>query len=339
VQEVLALAYAGGTLELLTAMSPPGVPCCATVQVLKRGANGRFSSPQTLVANADGGTIGRLIPLADGRLLAVIAAPGGLWVTEARGAGPFAPVRALTPPGVQPVALAASAAGGGGSAVAWTQGSSQTVFAAIARPRATPSRVRRLVVVPAGHSIDGLQLVPGAAAGFTVAWTESWSDAAGVYHSRAMAGDPERGTGGPVRGRALSGAGGVASALGVAGDGRGDEVALWDVCASDACVVRGSARRAGRWFGAPASLGAIDAGQSPVVTMAPDGSGLSGWIAGGRAVLAGLTGGARLGFGAPRAISGGLAANLDVAQGQGGEAVATWTQGTAAPHVFASLSR
>jgi hypothetical protein len=44
-------------------------------------------------------------------------------------------------------------------------------------------------------------------------------------------------------------------------------------------------------------------------------------------------------FGPPRAISGGLADDLAVGFGVGGDAVAAWTQGTFAPEVFASVMR
>jgi hypothetical protein len=341
-QEVLAIAYSGPALDLLTAAGPPGQPCCSTAQVIRRGV------PQTLVRGVGGGATGQLVPLANGRMLAVIAGPQRLWVTEAPRAGGFGAVRGLTRPGVAPAALAATGTPGGGASLAWTQGSGSSVIGASAGPGATPSRPRVLLTRPVGHTIDGVQLVSGPS-GLTLAWTESFTDAAGVYHARAYAADLT----GAERIRALSGASEVVSGLTLAGDGGGDEVAAWDACpaGSDACVVQSAVRlhaparsrhRGGRspsrWFGPARSLGAIDAGQSPEATMAPDRASLLGWITGGRVVLAGMLPSAT-GFGAAVPMSGGLAANLALGFGSTGEAVATWTQGTFSTSVFASVAR
>jgi hypothetical protein len=99
-------------------------------------------------------------------------------------------------------------------------------------------------------------------------------------------------------------------------------------------------RARARWFGALSSLGAIDPGDSPQVSMAPAGQSLVGWLTGGRVALAlatGRAGAAR--FGAARLASGGLADNLTLGFGPTGEAVATWTEGTTAPGVFVSVMR
>jgi hypothetical protein len=340
VQEILAVAFSGSMLELLTASGSPGQPCCATVQVVRRGASSGFARPQTIVTGVGGGATGRLVPLGNGRILAVIAGPGRLWVTEASATGPFAAARGLTHAGSAPAALAVTATPGGGSAVAWTQGSAGSVMAASAGPGATPSRPHPLIKVPPGHAVDGLQLAPRPA-GLTIAWTESWNDAAGAYHSRAMAADlvgPRE----PVRPRALSAPGDIASALALASDGTGEEVAAWNVCSSTsvACVLKVKARRRGRarWFGATSRLGPIDPGQSPVLTMAADRAALLGWITGGRSVVAEMRPGATR-FGPSRPMSGGLADNLALAYGPTGEAVATWTQGTFTVGVFAGVGR
>jgi len=335
-QEVLALAYSGTTLELLTARNTPGQPCCTTVDVTRRGPGGAFSGPQQLVSNVGGGTTGRLVPLADGRLLAVIGAPQGLWVAEARGTGWFARARALTPTGVSPVALGVTGTPDGGSTAVWTEGSGESVFIASGAPGAPPSRPHTLLTVAPGHTIDDLQLVPRTG-GLTVAWTESWTDALGQYHAHAMAADL-LGSAQPIRPRALSAPANVASFLSLAADGHGDQVAAWNVCSSDLCALQSSIRKAGgAWFGAPSRLGRIDAVAGPLVTMAPDRSSLIAWIRGGQVVLAGLPRGA-LHFRAPRPLSGALAADLALGFGPSGVAVATWTQGTYSPDVFASLS-
>jgi hypothetical protein len=346
-QEVLAIAYSGPTLDLLTAAGPPGQPCCSAVQVIRRGV------PQTLVRGVGGGATGQLVPLANGRMLAVIAGPQRLWATEAPRAGGFGALRGLTRAGVAPAALAATGTPGGGASLAWTQGSGSSVIGASAGPGATPSRPRVLVTRPGGHTIDGVQLVSGPS-GLTLAWTESFTDAAGVYHAQAYAADLT-GAMRPRRIRALSGASEAVSGLTLAGDGNGDEVAAWDACpgGSDACVVQSAVRLQAparsrprparrrppsRWFGPVRSLGAIDAGQSPEATMAPDRASLLGWIAGGRVVLAGMLPSAG-GFGAAAPMSGGLAANLALGFGATGEAVATWTEGTFSTGVFASVAR
>jgi hypothetical protein len=346
-QEVLAIAYSGPTLDLLTASGPPGQPCCSAVQVIGRGV------PQTLVGGVGGGATGQLVPLANGRILAVIAGPQRLWVTEAPRAGGFGAVRGLTRAGVAPAALAATGTPGGGASLAWTQGSGSSVIGASAGPGATPSRPRVLITRPRGHAIDGVQLVSGPG-GLTLAWTESFTDAAGAYHAQAYAADLT-GSMRPVRIRALSGAPEAVSGLTLAGDGNGDEVAAWEACpaGSDACVVQSAVRlqaRArsrprparprsrSRWFGPVRTLGAIDAGQSPEATMAPDRASLLGWITGGRVVLAGMLPSA-VGFGAAAPMSGGLAANLALGFGPTGQAVATWTEGTFSTGVFASVAR
>ena len=358
-QEVLAIAYSGPTLDLLTASGPAGQPCCSAVQVIRRGI------PQTLVGGVGGGATGRLVPLANGRMLAVIAGPSRLWAAEAPRSGGFGPRRALTRAGVAPGALAATGMPDGGASLVWTQGSGSSVIGASAGPGATPSRPRALVTRPPGHTIDGVQLASGPS-GLTLAWTESFTDAAGAYHARAYATDLT-GAMRPRRIRALSGSGEVVSGLTLAGDGNGDEVAAWDACPAglDACVIqsavrlqaparsRAAGRRRGarsrgarsrgrpspsRWFGPARTLGGVDAGQSPEATMAPDRASLLGWIAGGRVVLAGMLPSA-VGFGASAPLSGGLAANLALGFGPTGQAVATWTEGTYSTGVFASVAR
>jgi hypothetical protein len=356
VQEVLAMAYAQNTLELLTAKGPVGQPCCSTVQVIRR-AGGRFGPPQTLVTDAGGGTTGRLVALSDGRMLAVIAAPQRLWVSSARGAGRFGVVRGLTPNGSAPAALSVTGTPDGGSALVWTQGAGGNVFGASAGPGQTPARRHTLLTAAAGHAIDEVQLVSGPA-GLTVVFTDSFNDAAGNYHSQVMAGDLTA-MSKPLRPRALSAADVVASQLAMAGDGNGDEVATWEVCSnsSQTCGLQSRSRRApvspaprpgarkrGRrarrvappWFGPASSLGQIDAGESPQLAMAGGGQALLGWITGGRVAIAAMPHGAGR-FGAVRhGLSGGLAGNLALGFGPSGEAVAAWTQGTFAPDVFAS---
>jgi len=355
VQEILALAYSGSTLELLTASGPSGQPCCSIAQVLRLRPGSGFGRPQTIATGLGGGTTGRLVALADGRMLAVVGGPQRLWATEARGSGSFAPARGLTRSGSGPAALAVTGTPEGGSAVVWTQGSGGQVFGAAATAGATPSRRHILLTVGAGHAVNGLQLVPGPD-GLTMGWTESFSDSTGAYHSQAMAADLT-GFARPVRARGLSAPADVASSLALASDGKGGEVATWEVCSptSLACALDATSRpdappvrkvKKGkkakpvrvRWFGAPSRLGSIDAGESPDLTMAANREALEGWITGGRVVLAELLPDATR-FGAARhTLSGTLADNLALGFGPTGEAVASWTQGTYSPNVFASRS-
>jgi hypothetical protein len=188
----------------------------------------------------------------------------------------------------------------------------------------------------AGGTVDGLELA-SRPRGVTVAWTESWNDAAGAYHARAMTAD--LGGARRVRPHALSAPTDIASSLALAGDGNGDEVAAWNACSatSQVCMIQSRARRA-RWFGAPSQLGQIDPGQSPQLTMASNRKSLIGWITGGRVVLA-ATRRAGTHFGSPRSMSGGLADNLALGAGPAGEVIASWSEGTFAPAVFAAVSR
>jgi hypothetical protein len=349
-QEVLALAYVGSTLELLTASAPAGQSCCTTVQVVRRGARSGFGRPQTLVDDAGGGTSGRLVALSDGRMLAVIAAPERLWASEARGAGSFGTPRGLTAAGSAPAALAATATADGGSAIVWTQGAGGNIFGASARGGATPSRRRTLLTAPAAHAVDGVQLAAGPA-GLNLAWTESWNDAAGDYHSEVMAAELAA-LGRPLRPRVLSAPAAVASALLLAGDTDGGEVAAWEDCTFtlQPCSVqtrvrpatpirtRHKKRRAAPWFGPVSNPGEVDAGESPVLAMASDGGALLGWITGGRAVVAGLASGAPHFGSAGAPLSGTLADDLALGIGPGGDAVAAWTQGSD-PGVCATVAR
>jgi hypothetical protein len=350
-QEVLAIAYSGSTLELLTASGPPGQPCCSTVRVIQRRAGSGFGRAQTLVTDVGGGATGRLVPLDNGRMLAMIAGPQRLWVTEANRTGKFGALRGMTAAGSAPAALAVTGTPGGGSAVVWTQGSSQSVFGASAGPGATPSRPRTLLKLPPGHAIAGLQIA-SRPTGLTLAWTESWNDAAGAYHARAMAADLA-GLGKPLRSRALSAAVDIVSGFTLASDAAGDEVAAWATCSpsSLACTVQSRVRRVGptrargrrarrggaRWFGSPSTLGPIDPGESPQLTMSPTGATLIGWIATGRVVLASKRPAATH-FTTPRPKSGGPADNLTLATGPTTKAIATWSEGTA-PAVFVSVLR
>jgi hypothetical protein len=354
-QEILAIAYSGSVLELLTASGAPGQPCCTTVSVIRRSAGG-FGHRQTLLTNVGGGTTGELVPLADGRTLAVIAGPQRLWAAVGSSAGRFGAVHGLTPAGSAPAAVAAAATPEGGSIVVWTRGAAGSVSGATAGPGGTPSRARTLLTLAGGHAVDGVQVAPRPD-GVTLAWTESWNDSAGGYHAQASAADvPSAKT--ASRPRALSAPGELASGLTLSSDAAGGEVAAWDVCApsATACVVQsrageaavpksgsgsGSRKRRVRasWFGAVSQLGSVDAGDSPEVAVAPGGKAIVGWITGGRVAVAVAPRAGASRLGPAHRVSGSLVESLEIEFGPAGQAVATWIQGTAAPGVFVSLLR
>jgi hypothetical protein len=323
-QEVLDLAFDRRRLELLTGAAPSGTSCCASARVSTLAGRSR-----TVLTGLTGATVGRLLALPGGRLLAAIATAEGVWVAQSSGGTRFASPHRLTSAGAAPQSLAASATPQGITAVAWTEGSARSILLARGSPHQAPRGNQAALRVAPGHQIDELGLAPGP----TAAWIESWFDRAGAYHSQAAVADL---TGRP-RARAFPIGGQSASGLSFAGDARGDQVIAWAACDPlGSCAVRAATRAAGGRFGSPAELGAIDAGEAPVAAIAPDGKALVGWIAGG-SVLAAAHDRTAARFGAPRTVSGTTyAADLTIAPGPRGGALAAWTQGTLAPSVMAA---
>jgi len=134
--------------------------------------------------------------------------------------------------------------------------------------------------------------------------------------------------------------GAVATGLSAAADLRGDEVLAWQSCTpSGACAGRAALRRAGGAFGRVLRLGAIDATDFPAAAVAPDGTRFVGWISGGH-VLAAVAGARASSFAAPHLVSGtSYAADLRLAGGPRGSALAVWAQGTLTPEIVGAAYR
>lgn len=333
-KQVLALAFAGPTLDLLTANSRAGRTCCTSAGVIGLSRKG-FGRARRLVPGLTGPAIGALIPLPRSNVLAAFATAEGVWVSQKRTKRPFGRARLLSASGSFPQTLAAASAPRGRTHVAWTAAIGQpalapagTIYVATGSPGRAPSGTRVAYSAPAGHQIDQL-----AIAGTTAAWIESWSDADGVYHSEAVAATLK----GQPSVRRFPIAGRSASGLSLAGNGAGDQLLAWTACsAAGGCTVRAAAKDAGGRFGAPAELGPIDPSQAPAATVSNGGESLVGWVDAGHVIAAARRRRARR-FDRPQTVSTTrLASDLTVAFGPRNTALATWTQG---PSVMAATFR
>ncbi len=339
-QQVLSLTFAGSSVELLTGTSPPGLACCSAAQAVELTNRGRFMRPRTLVSGLVGNSLGQLVTLAGGRMLAAIASGNGVWAAQSVSGDRFAATHRLTSAPELPESLAATSLGSGNSVVAWTaapapRALARSIFIATGSKLSGPRRARAALTVPAGHRIDQLGLAANASTP-TVAWIESWFDRRGGYHSEARVADL---TARPLV-RTLSRANQVVSGLAFAGDAVGDQAVAWKVCpALSSCTLQAALRRAGASFAAPASLGPIDPSQAPALAVGGNGEALLGWVRLGHPVVAesppvpaASHRSAR--FGAARVLSATVyAADLTLAFGPAREAIAVWTQGTLAPSV------
>ncbi len=335
-KELLALAYDGSTLELLTGTGPSGLTCCGSAWTAAF-AHRRFGHLAPLVTGLENAASGGLAALAKTRMLAAVASVTGVWVAQSPAPGRFRANRRLTASTAVPQALAVAAVRGGRSAVAWTATTSSdpnkpagAIFLATGSGQRAPSSARLAYSAPAGRGIEELALA-GGSAGPTAGWTEGWYDRAGAYHSEAAVGD----LGGGTAARTFQVPGQLASGLTIAADARGDEVLAWKTCDElGTCSVRAVSRAAGRRFGAPQRLGSADPGEAPAAAVAPDGEALVAWISGGHALVADRPrAGGR--FGAPHTLSGSTeGSDVTVAFGPGGQALAAWTQGIATPSLL-----
>jgi hypothetical protein len=336
-QEVLDLAFVGDSLELLTGTSQAR-PCCTTVGVATI-AHSSIRRPQTIVRGLTGATLGRLVALPRGGLLAAVATGRGIWVTQANRGHRFGAARQLAAAGSQPRALVATNLPDGGGIVAWAaderQAPARTIWVAYGSPRNAPAHRRVALRVAPGHEIDELAIAAGKRAP-VLAWIESWFDSRGRYHSQpavaALSAAP--------RPRYLAVAGQLASDLAVAGNQAGDQVVAWNSCTADgACTLRSSQRRARGGFGAPQRVAAVDPSQTPAVAVGSGGQALVGWIAHGHVFAA--TRVRRSGaFGRIREVSAtSFASDLALAFGPAGRALAAWTQGTFEPSVVGAAWR
>jgi hypothetical protein len=349
---LLALAYSARGLEVLTGSSPSTADCCSSVQAMAVGGGGQVRNTQTLVSGLAGATLGSLVPLAHGGTLAAVATERGLWTQQSGANGRFSGRRRLTASGLAPSSLATASLGGDSSLVAWSAASGpagfadpRTIFYAEGSRRSSPRQSHTLLRIPAGHRIDELGVAPRAGAaggsagtgggtGATAAWIESYYDKQADYHVVVRATDfaPHPAV------RDFAPAGGFPAGLSFAADAAGAQGLAWKACdAGGTCTVRVTTRGPTSSFGTPISLGAIDASQTPALTVGSRGQVLVGWVRGGQPVAAvGLAGGR---FGAVRVLSpSAFALDETVAYGPHG-ALAAWTQGTLNPSVVAAAYR
>jgi len=340
--QILALSFDGSALELLTATSPRGLDCCSAVQAVRLTGRGTLQPPRTLMGGLTGATDGELLTLADGGMLAAAATERGVWVAQSPRGDRFGPQHRLSAAGETPESLTAAWLGGQNTLVAWTSApamagsrDARSIYYAIGTRRSGPRRVQTLVTVPAGHRIDELGVArrgPGA----TAAWIESWYDRGGNFHSQVEVAD----VGAHPAIRALSPPGQPASGLSIAADAAGDQGVAWKTCRQNgSCSVRANPRgKAGR-FGASTGFGALDASQTPALTVGSGGQVVIGWVRSGHPVAA--AGSAVSGrFGASTVLSStAYAFDLTVGFGPGRDALAAWTQGTLHPSVVGAAYR
>ena len=334
-RQVLDLGFRGSALELLSGSSPAGLACCSAA-ALRAFDRGRFGGAHRVASRLTGAASGSVQALADGRLVAAVATDRGVWVARSGRDGRLGGARRLGARGAVPWALA----GGAGGVVGWLaapDASGESAPTELLVAGGSPLRGRVLVSARAGHELDELALAPGSGGGVSVAWVDAWFDSSGAYKSVVQVGDVGRGR---VRPRALAVSGQTASGLALAGAGSGDQVVTFKSCdVNGDCWVRASFRRAHGRFGPVVRLGAIDPGQDPAAAVTGDGVAVVGWVSGGRvfAVTQAASGG---GFSRVRRLSPThYAADLALAGGAGGEAVAAWTQGTLHPSVVAAVLR
>lgn len=337
-REILALGYSSRGLELLTGGSPAGLDCCSTVGTARVGAQGVPSGAQTLVGGLTGATLGELVPLAHGRQLAAIASERGVWVSESGTGGRFGTARRLTGSAESPQALSAAPLDGENAVVAWTAAAGpagfadpRSIFYAMASHRSAPHTAQTLLRAPAGHHVEEL-VVAGRAKRATAAWIDSSFDRRGAYHAQVRAADfaahPSV--------RDFAATGGLPAGLSLAADPAGAQALSYETCRADGgCTVWVTTRGPASPFQAVTALGAVDAGQSPALSVSRSGRVIVGWIRGGHPVAAvGSAGHGR--FGAVRSLSPTVYAyDIAVADGPRG-GLAAWTQGTLHPSLVAA---
>jgi hypothetical protein len=337
--QILALAYDGPALELLTGVSATGHDCCSAAEVVRVPAGGAVQGPQTVVSGLDGATLGQLLALADGRLVAAIGTEQGVWVSQTGRRGRFGVRHRLTASDLAPESLAEAWLGGEGSAIAWTAASGpagsaapRSIFYATGSSKSPPQMTHRLLQVAYGHRVDEPAVARGAS-GPTAAWIESWYDRRGEYHSQVRAADfaahPNI--------RQLSAADGMAASIGLSSDASGAQALTWKSCGdAGTCTVHVATRSPKGAFGHGLDLGGIDASQTPAVAVGANGRVVVGWVRSGHPVAA--VGSAASGrFGPPRVLSASVyALDLTVAFGPRRDALVAWTQGTLNPSVVAA---
>jgi hypothetical protein len=337
---LLGLSFDRSALELLTGAAPGGLDCCSTAQAMAVSARGVVERPQTVVGGLAGATLGRLLTLADGRMVAAIATEQGVWASQSDRSGRFGGQRRLTAAGQAPQSLSAAWLGGDDSLIAWTAASGpagsadpRSIFYSSGSNRSPPRAARTLLRAAAGHRVDELAVARRGSRA-TAAWVESWYDRRGGYHAQVRAADLAAH---PGIGMLSPANGGLAAGLSFAADPAGGQAVAWKSCnGAGACIVQVAVRAATGTFDNAVSLGAIDASQSPAVGVGPAGQVVVGWVRTGHPVAAvgAVTSGR---FGPTRVLSASVyALDLTVAFGPGRDALVAWTQGTLNPSVVAA---
>jgi hypothetical protein len=305
-------------------------------------SGGGFGRPRTVVDQLAGFTLGRVLAVGSGRLLAAVATERGVWSAQSDSAGRFGPTRRLSAKQRSPWTLAATILPSATTFIGWTEAAQQpgsdgprALMLAEGSSAAGPRTGRAAFTVAAGHELDEVALAPGSGTS-TAAWIESWFAPDGSYRSQAVVADLGR----RPAGRGFPIAGTVASGIAAAGDGSGGDVVAWRACDRAAsCSVWAVFRRAGARFGAPSRLGAIDASQAPVTAVGAGGRAVVGWVASGR-VIAAARGPRDARFSAPATVTtSSFAHDLTMAIAADGSVVAAWTQGTLNPSLVGAFYR
>jgi hypothetical protein len=336
-KQVLAQTFQGGTLQLLTGGSETTNACCSAVGVVGLQAGGRFGRMQPLVGGLAGATAGQLVTFGR-RTLAAIATERGVWVSQSNTSGRFGKAKHLAGAGSAPQSLAATALQKGGGVVAWSGGKTsvvgpRSVFVATGKTTQGPRRSHKALTVPGTDGIDELG-VAAAKGGATLAWIDSFYDKHGNYRSKAAVADVAH----MNKVTSFQVPGVMASGLTIGADSRGDEVLSWKTCSwSGTCAVQVAVRPAGKAFGKPVRLGAIDATDVPAAAVAPGGQALVGWVSGGRPIASYLRPKSTRFGPAVRVSTTTFAAELTVAFRASGQAIAVWSQGTFTPEVVGAL--
>ncbi|MDQ6820825.1 MAG: hypothetical protein M3076_10930 [Actinomycetota bacterium] len=336
-KEVLALAFERSTLELLTGTSSPGQGCCTGAQAVSL-SGGALSNRRTIVSGLFGVALGRLLTLPGSLITSAVATDRAVWAAQSSAHSGLGPVRRLSGQSSWPQGLAVAGLSGGREEIAWSSSAgltqSATSIDVVSASAKHPPRGPGIVVrMPLGYTVDEVALAPGPHDG-TLAWIESWFDATGAYHSAVTVVDLTA----TLRPRTFEIPSEIAGGLSFVGDRAGDQVVAFRACdALGSCSVMALSRSARGHYGQPQQLGTIDAPQPPIVAVSPGGGALVGWIDDGHVLFSGRRG-ATGAFSAPRVVSTtSYAADLTIASGPRGRAVAAWAQGTLSPSVMGAL--
>ncbi len=332
-KEVLDASFVGGSLELLTGGGPGGQTCCSAVQALTlQGAAVR--SRQTLLTGLTGATVGRLVTLPRTGILAALATDRAVWAGQWQLGSRARSLRRLSASSSWPQALGAAGLAGGRDVVLWSGAGGLTeaassVVVATGTAKRSPRRPRIVATVPQGHIVDAVAVAPSRG-GATAAWIESWVDPAGAYQSQVVAVDLS----GVLHPQTFQVPGEIVGGLTLSGDAGGDQVLTVRACDPLAfCSVLAFGRSARGSFGQAQVLGTIDASQEPAAAISGRGAAVVGWIDQGQIFASGRRF-ASARFSAPQAMAGTAdAADLTLAFGSRGPAIAAWDQGTLAPSV------